>query len=192
MRTNLTSGFYRIAGTQPDRIAIVDPDGSPFTFGELGRHVNQVSRALRSSGLGTGDVVAGVVHNGHEYLELVLATGQVGMYFVPVNWHLSPSEIGYILRDSEAKLVVAAAGQAREIPPGALPAHRFVVGGAAAGWRQFEEFGRDEPAEAWCARRCITLPQAATRSPSCTPATRWSSSRSSTRNRCSETSNGIA
>ena len=153
MGTNLTSGFYRIAQARPDRIAIVDPDGTPFTFGELGRRVNQISRALRSLGLATGDVVAGVVHNGAEYLELVLATGQVGLYFVPVNWHLSPAETGYILQDSEARLVVAAAEQAREIPPGALPAHRFVVGGTVAGWLPFEEFGRGESDEEPALRR---------------------------------------
>jgi long-chain acyl-CoA synthetase len=145
MSAELSVGFYRIAMAQPERIAVVDPDGSRLTFGELGRRVNRVSRALRAAGLRAGDVVAGILPNGHEYLELQLATGQVGMYFVPVNWHQSPAEIGYILRDSGAKLVVAAAEQARDIPADALPAHRFVVGGAVAGWRPFAWLGSDEP-----------------------------------------------
>ena len=134
MSANLSSGFYRFAQARPERIAIVDPDGSSLTFGELARRVNQVSRALRSRGLAAGDVVAGLVRNGHEHLELVLATGQVGLYYVPVNWHLSPAEIGYIVEDSGARLVVAAAEQARELPAGALPAKRLAVGGAVAGW----------------------------------------------------------
>jgi long-chain acyl-CoA synthetase len=83
----------------------------------------------------------------------VLATGQVGLYFVPVNWHLSPAEISYILRDSEARLVVAAAGQAREIPAAALPELRFAMGGAVAGWRPFEEFGLGEPGDEPGSRR---------------------------------------
>jgi len=66
-------------------------------------------------------VVAAVLPNGHEYLELLLATGQVGLYLVPVNWHQVQAEIGYILRDSGAKLVVAAADQAREIRPTRCP-----------------------------------------------------------------------
>jgi long-chain acyl-CoA synthetase len=145
MSAELSNSFYRIAQAQPDRIAIVDPDGSQFTFGELGRRVNQVSRALRACGLAAGDVVAAVLRNGHEYLELQLATGQVGMYFVPVNWHQSPAEIGYILRDSGAKLVVADAEQAKDIPAGALPVHRFAVGGPVAGWLPFASLGRGEP-----------------------------------------------
>jgi long-chain acyl-CoA synthetase len=154
MSANLSSGFYRFAQARPDRIAIVDTDGSSLTFGELARRVNQVSHALRSRGLAPGDVVAGLVRNGHEHLELVLATGQVGLYYVPVNWHLSPAEIGYILRDSGAKLVVAAAEQARELPAGALPASRLVVGGAVAGWEPYAEFGRDQPDDEPGARRC--------------------------------------
>ena len=81
MSANLSSGFYRFAQERPDRIAIVDTDGSSLTFGELARRVNQVSRALRSRDLAVGDVVAGLVRNGREHVELVLATGQVGLYF---------------------------------------------------------------------------------------------------------------
>ena len=169
MSTTVTSGFYRIAQERPDRIAIVDPDGSPLTFGQLARRVNQVSRALRSRGLVAGDVVAGLVRNGREHLELVLATGQIGLYYVPVNWHLSPAEVGYILRDSGAALVVAAAEQARELSAAvlsdtalsdtalldtALPPHRLVVGGAVAGWEPYAEFGRDEPGDEPDDRRC--------------------------------------
>jgi long-chain acyl-CoA synthetase len=154
MSANLSSGFYRFAQARPERIAIVDPDGSSLTFGELARRVNQVSRALRSRGLAVGDVVAGLVRNGHEHLELVLATGQVGLYYVPVNWHLSPAEIGYILEDSGAKLVVAAAEQARELPARSLPANRLAVGGAVAGWERYVEFGRDEPDDEPEDRRC--------------------------------------
>ena len=154
MGPNLTSGFYRIARARPNQIAVVDTDGSPVTFGELARRVNQVSRALRARGLVAGDAVAGLVRNGREHLELVLATGQIGLYYVPVNWHLAPAEIAYILRDSEAKLVVAAAEHARELPDGALPANRLTVGGAVAGWEPYAEFGRGEPEDQPAERRC--------------------------------------
>jgi long-chain acyl-CoA synthetase len=138
-------GFYQLARTQPDRPAIVDPDGSVLMFGELGRRVNRLSHALRSRGLAAGDVFAAVVHNGHEYLELLLAAGQVGMVMVPVNYRLSVSEIVYIVRDSEAKLVVAAAEQARELPIEELPRHRLVIGGAAAEWAPYSLVGATEP-----------------------------------------------
>src|SRR5258708_2602881 len=142
------AGFYRLAQARPGRPAIIDPDGSVLTFGQLGRQVNQLSRALRSHGLAAGDTFAAVVHNGHEYLELLLAAGQVGMVMVPVNYQLSVGEIVYIVRDSEAKLIAAAAEQARELPVSGLPRQRFVIGGAAAGWAPYSLLSASEPVTA--------------------------------------------
>jgi len=138
-------GFYQLAQAQPDRPAVIGPDGSVVTFGQLGRRVNQLSRALRSHGLVGGDVFAAVVHNGPEYLELLLAAGQVGMVMVPVNYRLSVSEIVYIVRDSEARLIVAAADQARELPLAELPRRRFVVDGAVSEWAPYSQVGATEP-----------------------------------------------
>ncbi len=142
------TGFYQLAPAQPDRPAIIDPDGSVLTFGQLGRRVNRLSHALRSHGLAAGDTFAAVVHNGHEYLELLLAAGQVGMVMVPVNYRLAVGEIVYIVADSGAKVVVAAAEQARELPVAELPRHRFVIGGAAAGWAPYSLVGATEPVTA--------------------------------------------
>ena len=138
-------GFYRHAAIDPDRTAVIGPDGSRRTRGELLARVNRLSRALRARGLVAGDTVAAVLHNGHEYVELLLAVGQTGMYIVPVNWRLSPAEMLYIIRDSGAKLVVADPEQARDLPLDDLPTHRFVVGDALPGWEPFAELGADEP-----------------------------------------------
>ena len=91
-------------------------------------------------------MIAAATRNGHEYLELLLAAGQVGVVVVPVNWHLAVSEILYIIGDSGAKLVVAAAEQARELPLAELPLHRYVIDGAAAGWLPYSQLGAAEPA----------------------------------------------
>ncbi|MFD3585402.1 AMP-binding protein [Streptomyces sp. NPDC058683] len=139
------AGFFSLAAADPGPVAVVDPDGSTCTRGELLARVNRLSRALRSRGLGSGDVVAAVVHNGHEYVELVLAVGQAGMYLVPVNWRLSPDEMLYIIRDSAAKLVVADAEQAGALALDSLPVHRFVVGDPVPGWEPFAGLGADEP-----------------------------------------------
>lgn len=140
------TGFYQLAQAQPDRPAIIGPGGSDLTFGQLGHRVNRLSHALSAHGLAAGDVVAAVVHNGHEYLELLLAAGQVGMVLVPVNWRLSVSEIVYIVRDSEAKLVVAAAEQARALPLEELPRPRYAIGSPVQGWLPYSQLGAGDPA----------------------------------------------
>ena len=142
---HLDDGFYRLAAADPGRTAVVGPDGSAHTAGELLARANRVSRALRSRGLVAGDAVASVVHNGHEHLELMLAAGQIGVLLVPVNWRLAPPEMQYIIRDSAAKMVVVDAGQAPALPADSLPAHRLVVSGPVPGWEPYAELGSDEP-----------------------------------------------
>jgi long-chain acyl-CoA synthetase len=139
-------GFYQLALAYPERPAVIGPDAARLTFGQLGDRVNRISRALRGHGLEVGDVIAAIVRNGPEYLELLLAAGQAGVVVVPVNWHLASREILYIVADSGARLVVAAADQARELPLDDLPSHRYVIGGAVAGWLPYEELGAGQPA----------------------------------------------
>ncbi|WP_036330347.1 AMP-binding protein [Microbispora sp. ATCC PTA-5024] len=104
--TGMPPGFYAIARRHPDRRALVDGDGSQMSYGELSALVNQVSHGLRARGLRRGDVVAGVLPNGLDAVVMLLATGQIGLYYVPVNWHLTSPEIAYILKDCDARLVV--------------------------------------------------------------------------------------
>ncbi|MGW3343482.1 AMP-binding protein [Nonomuraea rubra] len=105
-------GFYAIAAADPGRLAVIDTDDTRVTYGDLLARVNQVSHGLRARGLVTGDVVAGVLPNGVDALVMVMATGQIGLYYVPINWHLTGSEIAYILGDCDAKVVVTGPGQA--------------------------------------------------------------------------------
>ncbi|WP_049564930.1 AMP-binding protein [Nonomuraea sp. SBT364] len=123
-------GFYAIAGAAPGRLAVIDADGSSTTYGQLLALVNQVSHGLRERGLGDGDVVAGVLPNGLDAVVMLMATGQIGLYYVPVNWHLTETEIAYIVADCDAKLVVSAAAGTAGLAEG-QPAD--APGGRAAG-----------------------------------------------------------
>ncbi|MEU6371578.1 AMP-binding protein [Streptomyces sp. NPDC046909] len=148
-------GFYRLAALHPDRPALLLPTGPQLTFGDLGARTNRLSHALRSLGLTAGDTVVAIVRNGSEYFELALSTGQIGMTLVPVNHHLSPHEMAYIISDSGASVVVANADIARSLtthtePAEVLPRHRFVVGDAPSaddlhGWRAYHRLGNGEP-----------------------------------------------
>ncbi|MFD2354882.1 AMP-binding protein [Nonomuraea ferruginea] len=88
-------------------MAFIGPQGEETTFGELGAQVNRISHGLRALGVGKEDMVAILVHNGREYIELALATIQLGAYIVPINTHLAPPELAYIVKDSTAKVLVA-------------------------------------------------------------------------------------
>ncbi len=100
-------GFWALAHEHPDKLALVDVDGTEFTADRLLARTNQVVHALRDLGLVPGDVVATLLPNGVEMFELYLAALQAGWYLVPINHHLIAPEVAYILKDSEAKAFVA-------------------------------------------------------------------------------------
>src|SRR5581483_11622822 len=99
-------GFWAIAKDDPDRLAVVDPDGATVTFGALEARTNQVANGLRALGLQRGDGVAIVLPNYLEFVELYLATMQTGLYLTCINYHLTGPEIAYIVNDAEAKVLV--------------------------------------------------------------------------------------
>src|SRR6476646_2028512 len=97
-------GFFRQAAADPDRAALVAPDGREVTAGDLAARANQVSNGLRALGLTRGDTIAVVVPNGVEMMELVLGAQQIGLYMTPINHHLVGPEIASIVRDRDARV----------------------------------------------------------------------------------------
>jgi long-chain acyl-CoA synthetase len=99
-------GFWALAQEDPDYLALVTPEGDEVRGGELLAHSNQLVHALRAQGVQPGDVVATLLPNGTEMIEIYLATMEAGLYLVPINHHLVAAEVAYILRDSGAKIFV--------------------------------------------------------------------------------------
>ena len=100
-------GFWALAQEDPDYLALVTPEGDEVKAGELLGRANQLVHALRAQGFGMGDVVATLLPNCAEMLEVYLAALQAGWYLVPINHHLVAPEVAYILKDSGAKAFVA-------------------------------------------------------------------------------------
>src|SRR5258708_17594507 len=97
------------AALKPNATFVHDPTGKTTTFGEVNANANRIVRLLRAKGLAAGDSVALVCSNRAEFVEVMCATMRGGFRLTPVNWHLTADEIGYIIRDCEAKAVFAEA-----------------------------------------------------------------------------------
>ena len=80
--------------------------GSVVTYRELEERSNRLAHALADAGLGHGDAVALVMENGPRFHEVAWAVLRSGMYLVPVNTHLQPEEVAYVVADSGARLVI--------------------------------------------------------------------------------------
>ena len=100
------AGFFALAATDPGREVLVESSGARVKAGDLLAAINRTAHGLRHLGVVRGDTMAVVLSNRREFIECYGAAIQSGLYFVAVNWHLGPSEIGYILEDSNAKVVV--------------------------------------------------------------------------------------
>src|SRR5688572_10160727 len=95
--------FDWFAARDPSATAIVDADEAIWTRGAVSTLVNQLSRAMREGGLVEGASTAIMLTNCREYVVSYLAATQIGLFVVPINRHLAPVEVAYILSNSEAK-----------------------------------------------------------------------------------------
>jgi long-chain acyl-CoA synthetase len=66
----------------------------------------RLAGGLRGLGLREGDVVAVLLRNDPAYADVIAACRIAGIYYVPLNWHFTPSELGFILDDCGALAVV--------------------------------------------------------------------------------------
>ncbi len=73
---------------------------------EFQRRCDRSAAALRAAGIGTGDVVAFILHNEPVLLELMLAARALGAHYCLVNWHFKAAEVRHVLVDSGAKILV--------------------------------------------------------------------------------------
>src|SRR5437868_842317 len=82
-------GFWAIAADDPGHLALVEADGRETSAGQLLAASNQIARGLQALGLQRGDVVAALLPNRREMIELALGATQVGLYLTPINYHLT-------------------------------------------------------------------------------------------------------
>jgi long-chain acyl-CoA synthetase len=149
------------AQVQPEVLAVQSQRGDR-TFAELNANSNRLARALRARGLREGDAVAIVCSNRPEFAEVVHACLRAGLRYTPVNWHLTPDEVAYIVSDCQAKALFGDTRfaelmeKAAALSPNATV--RLAIGGEIPGFEAYADFGcstlRGPPAgpRAWFVR----------------------------------------
>ena len=144
-----TTGFWKIAEENRDRLAIADPDYNEISFGELYDLVNQITHGLRGMGLSPGDHISTTLPNCIEQVALCLAAYQSGYYVTTINFHLVGPEIAYILGNAESKAYVTherfAHESQRALEEAGLDASRAFAIGDVEGFRRFAELIEDQP-----------------------------------------------
>jgi len=101
----LAQQLARTAATHPDRDALVFEERR-LSWAQTQVEVTRVARALRAAGIERGDHVAVWVPNHIEWILLWLAANSIGAVIVAINTRYKTEEVAYILRQSDAKLLV--------------------------------------------------------------------------------------
>jgi long-chain acyl-CoA synthetase len=134
-------GVASWAKVKPNAVAVIDRF-TKRTWAELNANANRLARLFRESGLEPGDGVALFCTNRVEFMEALNASRRTGMRMTPVNWHLTASEIAYILNDCEAKALIAEpriASILDAVKEAPLLKLKLAVGGDADGFVNYDK-----------------------------------------------------
>lgn len=95
------------AAAHPEKLAcIIAETGETLTYGALEARSNQLAHFFRAQGVTPGDTIAIVLDNQPWLFVAAWAAQRAGLYFACLSYRLSGDDLGYILRDSGAKLVI--------------------------------------------------------------------------------------
>ncbi|MEP6838516.1 MAG: AMP-binding protein [Bradyrhizobium sp.] len=103
---NLSSFIAFHARRTPDRAAL-KYRGEEISYAALDARIRTLGGWLVSRGIGPGDVVAVLMKNSAAFLEFVFAASHIGAVFLPINYRLSADEVGYIVGNSGARILIA-------------------------------------------------------------------------------------
>ena len=73
---------------------------------DLSSRVLRAAAGFDALGVGEGASVALLLRNDFAFFEASLAAVRLGAYAVPINWHFKADEVGYILGDCDARVLV--------------------------------------------------------------------------------------
>lgn len=100
--------FGGYSGCRPDKIALIMSDGTgSLSYGELDRYSHVLAGQLARDGLLPGDHIAILMENRLDFLIAAWAAQRAGFYYTVVNWHLTASEVIYIIEDCGAKVLLS-------------------------------------------------------------------------------------
>ena len=134
-------GLAANAAERPEHPALVC-GVQRLTYGGLDALANRTANALAARGLAAGGRVALLLPNGVEFFAVTNAAAKLGALAVPINYRWRRDELGYVLADSGATVLVVDAAFLAEVEPALATAgwpgrEGVLVIGDAPAWPSF-------------------------------------------------------
>lgn len=105
-RMNLVSKLGETAQSKPDRTAYIFGEQTE-TYGGLQQKIDCFAEGLREIGVEKGDHVALLLGNTPHFVISFYGALKAGAVVIPINPAYTPTEIGYMLTNGDAKVIVA-------------------------------------------------------------------------------------
>ena len=127
----------------PDKPAVIMAGSEKvITHGELNELSNQGAHLFRSLGLKPGDSIAIMLENHYLFFPIVFAAWRSGLRYTTISWRLQPSEVEYIVKDCEAKILITSKfleSTANDLNPVLDGVHKFMLDGTTEGYESYED-----------------------------------------------------
>jgi fatty-acyl-CoA synthase len=144
--SNLAHLLLQTARRFPDRPAIIWRD-TVWSWQAFANRVQAAAGALAAHGVRHGDRILLHARNGNAVLETMFASWMIGATWVPTNFRLSPPEVAYLARSSEAAVHIfdTAFPEHEEAAKAENPALRVSIsigGSGPSDWEAFATSGQ--------------------------------------------------
>src|SRR3954465_11180843 len=103
---NMSSFIAFHARRTPDRCAL-KYRGKDISFATFDDRIRRTAGWLAARGIGRCDIVAVLLQYSAAFPDLVFAASHIGAVFLPINYRLSADEVGYIVGNSGARILIA-------------------------------------------------------------------------------------
>ncbi len=136
---NLSAQIRFHALRSPDRLALVYED-QRIGYADFDDRIRAMAGWLQARGVMQDQVVAVLMKNSAAFLEIAFAVSHIGAVFLPINFRLAADEVGYIVGNAGAvlllvdeELLASAGGEAPRVAVNAAAQRdsRAISGGAA-------------------------------------------------------------
>ncbi len=130
---------------------ILHPRGTVVTFDDLESRANRLAHYFRDAGLAEGDVIAILMENNEHIHAVMWAARRSGLYYVPINTHLTAAEAAYIVDNSRAQAIIGSAALRKTCEnldqhlPGGLPALLMIADDDLIGWQRYPDCVASQP-----------------------------------------------
>lgn len=137
------------ASDSPDKTAFLSKASGEVTFSQLAGRTMRLAKGLKDEGLGKGDVIAALLPNCMEMVEIYIAAGALGAVFQPMDFRFQGEELKNALVNTAVRLIFCRGSAINEDLESVIPASvkKVIIGGSRTGWVAYEKIAASAAGE---------------------------------------------